>query len=147
MVATQTFTYLSNYIYNRRCQKYPRHFVRILRWSGTTQTKACFLTFVTKLKIEDHMFPFFPYVSSPSRNCPKVEGLHSTEMLHLNISEMLFNIKWAELKYPNFCNIFLKLKQKIQVPYVARSGNCRSSAPCVAYILPNAVRVGRFWNT
>ena len=48
-----------NYIYNLRCQKCPRHFVPILRWSGKTPNKTCFVTFVTKLKMEDHMFPFF----------------------------------------------------------------------------------------
>ena len=60
-----------------------------LKWYDTDQSML--FNFCSKLKIEDHVFPFFPYVS---RNCPKVEGLHSTEMLHLNISEMLFiNIK------------------------------------------------------
>ena len=50
---------------NPRCQKYPRHFVRILRWSGATQTKTSFVTFATQLKMEAHVFPFFPFVSSP----------------------------------------------------------------------------------
>ena len=103
-------------IYNPRCQKYPRHFVRILRWSGATQTKTCFVTFVTKLKIEDHMFPFFPFVSSPWWNCPKIEGHHSIEMLHLNLSKMLLNIKWAEFKYPYFCNIFWNHNIKYSCP-------------------------------
>ena len=86
---------LSNYIYNPLCQKYPRHFVRIFWWFGAIQIKTCFVTFVTKLKMEDHMFPFFPFVSSPWRNCHKIEGHHSIE----NIA----------FKYPYFCNIFLRL--------------------------------------
>ena len=32
----------SNYIYNRRCQKYPRHFVPIVRWSSATHTQHVF---------------------------------------------------------------------------------------------------------
>ena len=86
---------LSNYIYNPRCQNHPWHFVRILRWSGSTQTKTCFVTFITKLKIEYHMFPSFPFVSSPWRNCHKIGGHHSIEN--------------TEYKYPYFCNIFKKL--------------------------------------
>ena len=39
------------------------------------------------------MFPFFPFVSSPWRNCPKIEGHHSIEMLHLNLSENAFQHK------------------------------------------------------
>ena len=35
----------------------------------------------------------FPFVSSPWRNCPKNDGHHFIEMLHLNFSEMLFIIK------------------------------------------------------
>ena len=66
---------------------------QLLRKLGGPNSLGHTVTFVTKLKIEDHMFPFFPFVSSPWRNCPKIEGLHSIEMLHLNISEMLFNIK------------------------------------------------------
>ena len=47
------------------------------------------------------------------------------EMLHLNLSEMLFNVKWAEFKYPDFCNIFFEIKTENTG---ALSGNCRSSA-------------------
>ena len=71
------------------------------------------------------MFPFFPFVSSPWRNCPKIEGHHSIELLYLNFSEMLFNIKWAEFKYPYFCNIFTE--------NTVASGNCRSLASCRLY--------------
>ena len=90
-------------IYNLRCQKYPRHFVRILRWSGATQSKPSFVTFVNQLKMGDHMFTFFPFVSSPWRNHPKCEGHHSIEMLHLNRSEMLFNRN--EFKNPYFLKL------------------------------------------
>ena len=119
------YAFTSNYIHNLRCQKHLRPFVGILHWSGVTQTITCFVTFViTKLKVEDHMYPFFPFVSSPWRNCPKIESHHSIEMLHLNFSEFLFNMKWAEL------SIFFEIITENTVAYVTRSGNCRSSAPC-----------------
>ena len=120
----------SNYVYNLRCQKYPRHFVRILRWIGAIQTKTCLVTFVNKLKMEDHMFPFFPFASSPWRNCSKIEGHHSIEMLHLNFSAMLFNIKWGLFKYQYFCNMFWNYNKKYSCLWT-RSDNCWSSAPCM----------------
>ena len=49
----------SNYIYNRRCQKYPRHFVPILRRNGSTQTKTSFMPFVTLLNWSNTRFAFF----------------------------------------------------------------------------------------
>ena len=88
--------------------------------------KHVFVTFVTKLKMEDHV-SLFPFVFSPWRNCPKIEGHHLIEMLHSNFPEMLFNIKFAVFKYPYFCNIFNLINNKYTeniVAYVTRSGNC-----------------------
>ena len=93
--------------------KIPRHFVPILRWISATQTKTCFLTFVTKLKIEDHMFPFFPFLSSLWRNCHKIEGHHSIEN-----TEFIYSY-------------FFEIITENTVPYVSRLGNCRFSAPCL----------------
>ena len=56
-----------------------------LKWCDTDQTIVCNFCYPTQM--EDHMFPFFPFVSSPWRNHPKREGHHSIEMLHLNRSE------------------------------------------------------------
>ena len=115
--------------------KIPQTLCPYFTLKGATQTKTCFVTFVTKLKMEDHMFPFFPFVSSPWRNCPKIEGHHSIEMLHLNLFEMLFCMcKCAEFNCPYFCKFFEIITDNT-VANVSRSGNCRSSAPCYLYFL------------
>ena len=60
-----------------------------LKWCDTDQNMFSNFCYQTK-----NRGPYvFLFVSSPLRNCPKIEGLHSIEMLHLNLSEMLFNIK------------------------------------------------------
>ena len=63
----------------------------LLKWCDTDPNIFCNFCYPTK-NGGPHFF-LFPFVSSPWRNCLKIEGHHSIEMLHLNLSEMLFNIK------------------------------------------------------
>ena len=51
-----------------------------------------FCNFCYQTKNEGPHVSLFPFVSSPWRNCPKIEEYHSIEMVHLNFSKMLFNI-------------------------------------------------------
>ena len=50
----------------------------MLKYCNTDQNMFPNFCYQTK-KIEDHMFPFFPFVSSPWRKCPKIEGHNSRD--------------------------------------------------------------------
>ena len=80
--------YQSNYIYNRRCQKYPRRFVPILHWNGPTQTKTSFVSFVAQIKIEDHMFFIFWFGSSSLSYGPKRKG-------HISMKKRINRTLWV----------------------------------------------------
>ena len=111
------FSYL-NYFYNPRCLKYLRHFVPILHWNGSTQTKTSFATFVTLLNRSNNTFCFFWFMPSPLRKRSKREGHHLMTKGSDILSIVYFNFGLEIWEMAFICSeTFLLYREKRSSPW------------------------------